>query len=227
VCSIPVQEYADGRADEIKANISGAYVIDSVDGSIMLNINVKPENVVIVPEGAGSYFQAIHNDPTLAGREVAVIDIGFYTTDLVIFNKGNYVTGSARSAKIGARHVAEAVYSHLRKNARFEGDLWSVDSELENGCINIGTKCVGFTEQRDSAYADLLDDVIAFYRSSKGSRTPGAVVLSGGGAQQAYKFLPDALKADGWLTGSNPRRANADGAFIFLEKRQQKAKTNG
>lgn len=221
VCSIPVSEYADGKAQEVKQNVVGAYTIDGQD-QVTLYAKIEPDNVVIIPEGEGAYFQALYTPGSnLADREVAIVDIGFYTTDLVIFNKGNYVTGSARSAKHGVRQVAAAVHKFLRQNHRYEGDLWAVDSELENGCIQIGTKCVGFTEARDSAYADLLDDVIAFYRSNKGSRTPGAVILSGGGAESVYKFLPDELKDEGWRTSADPRRANADGAFLFLEKRQQ------
>jgi hypothetical protein len=159
---------------------------------------------------------------------VAIIDIGFYTTDLTIWNKGNYVTGSARSAKHGVRQVATAVHQYLRQQYRYEGDLWAVDSALEAGCLDIGNKCRGFADQRDEAYADLLDDVLAFYRSNKGSRTPGAVVLSGGGADGVYKFLPDALRDEGWRVASNPRRANADGAYLFLEQRERaKEQANG
>jgi hypothetical protein len=227
VCSIPVSEYADGQADAVKQNVIGPYTIDGLDG-LTLYAKIEPENLIIIPEGAGAYFQALYTPGSnLAGREVAILDIGFYTTDLVIFNKGNYVTGSARSVKHGVRQVADRVHRFLRTQHRYEGDLWAVDSELENGCINIGTRCVEFTEARDNAYADLLDDIIAFYRSSKGSRNPGAVILSGGGALGAYKFLPDDLKDEGWRTSADPRRANAEGAYIFLEKRQEKAKADG
>jgi hypothetical protein len=221
VCSIPVSEYADGKADEVKKNIEGPYVIDGQDG-ISLYVNVQAENLVIIPEGAGSYFQALYAPGSgLASWEVAIVDIGFYTTDLVVFNKGNYVAGTARSTKHGVRQVAEAVHHHLRRQYRYEGDLWAVDSALGTGCISIGGHCYDVTVERDNAYADLLDDILVFYRSSKGSRTPGAVVLSGGGAEGVYQFLPEELKAEGWRVASNARRANADGAYLFLEQRQK------
>lgn len=229
VCSIPVSEYADGKVDEVKQNVQGAYAIDGigVNEGKTLHVNVKPENLIIIPEGAGAYFQALYTPgSTIASREVAIIDIGFYTTDLVIFNKGSYVAGSARSAKHGVRNVAESVYRHLKKSARYEGDLWAVDSTLEDGSVMIATKCHNFAEVRDQAYGELLNDVTAFYRSNKGSRTPGAVILSGGGALGVYSWLSDSLKDDGWRTSSDPRRANADGAFMFLQKRQEKAATN-
>jgi hypothetical protein len=227
-CSIPVSEYADGKADEVKKNVAGAYVVDGLDG-VSLYATVQPDNLIIIPEGAGSYFQALYAPNSgLAGREVAILDIGFYTTDLTIWNKGNYVTGSARSAKHGVRQVASAVHQHLRKQYRYEGDLWAVDSALEAGCMDIGNKCRGFADQRDEAYADLLDDVLAFYRSNKGSRTPGATILSGGGAENVYKFLPDSLRDEGWRVATNPRRANADGGYLFLEQRQAaREKANG
>lgn len=220
-CSIPVSEYADGKADEVKQNVAGTYVIDSLDESVTLHAVIEPRNLVIVPEGAGSYFQALYTPGSnLGGREVAILDIGFYTTDLVIFNKGNYVTGSARSAKHGVRQIAEEVHRHLRLEHHYEGDLWAVDSALEAGCLEIGNQCKSFADVRDNAYADLLDDLIAFYRSNKGARTPGAVILSGGGAEGVYKFLPDQLRNEGWRVAANPRRANADGTYLFLQKRE-------
>ncbi len=227
-CSIPVSEYADGKADEVKKNVTGGYTLNGLDG-VSLYASVLSENLIIIPEGAGSYFQALYAPGSgLASREVAILDIGFYTTDLTIWNKGNYVTGSARSAKHGVRQVAGEVYQHLRQQYRYEGDLWAVDSALEAGCIDIGNKCRSFVEQRDEAYANLLDDVMAFYHSSKGSRTPGAIILSGGGAEGVYKFLPDTLRDEGWRVAINPRRANADGAFLFLEQREKaKEKAHG
>jgi hypothetical protein len=222
VCSIPVSEYADGQADKVRANITSAYVMDGLEGA-SLYANVEPQNVIIIPEGAGSYFQALYAPGSnLASREVAILDVGFYTTDLVIFNQGNYVAGSARSTKHGVQQVAEAVHRFLRQQHRYEGDLWKVDSTLSEGCIQIGNDCRSFVEPRDDAYANLLEDILAFYRSSKGSRTPGAVVLSGGGAEGVYHFLPEELRGEGWRVATNPRRANADGAYLFLEQRQAK-----
>ncbi|HEX2950945.1 MAG TPA: ParM/StbA family protein [Armatimonadota bacterium] len=227
VCSIPVSEYADGKADEVKQNVVGSYVMDGLDG-VSLYVTVIPENLIIIPEGAGSYFQALYTPGSnLASREVAIVDIGFYTTDLVVFNKGNYVAGSARSSKHGVQQVAAGVYQYLRQQYRYEGDVWTVDNELAAGAINIGNRCFDFTEQRDGAYCDLLDDILTFYRSSKGSRTPSAVVLSGGGAEGVYKFLPEDLKDEGWRVATNPRRANAEGAYLFLEQRQQAKGDNG
>lgn len=227
-CSIPVSEYADGKASEVKKTISGPFVLDGRDGR-SLHVVIQPDSLIIVPEGAGSYFQALYTAGSeLAAREVAIIDIGYYTTDLTIWNRGNYVTGSAKSAKHGVRQVANATHQYLRQQYEYEGDVWAVDSALGEGCMNIGNTCRSFTDQRDEAYADLLDDILAFYRSNKGSRTPGAVILSGGGAQGVYTFLPDNLRDSGWRVASNPRRANADGAYLFLEEREHtKEKAHG
>lgn len=219
VSSIPVSEFADGKADEVKQLLVGPYVIDGLH-SETLHVMIEPENLLILPEGAGSYFQALYYPGSgLATQEVAVLDIGFYTTDLVIFNRGGYVTGSAASAKHGARLVSTEVAQWLRQNHKYAGDVWAVDSALVNGCIQIGPKCVGFADQRDNAYADLLDKIIAFYQSSKGSRTPGVILMSGGVAPEIYRFLPDVLKDEGWRVSSNARGANAAGGLLFLEKR--------
>lgn len=222
VCSIPIMEYANGKADDVKQKITGPYVIDGLDG-VSLYATVKPENLLIIPEGAGSYYNALAAGSGLGSQTVAILDVGFYTTDLIVFNRGNYVPGAARSTKHGVQQVADAVYQHLFKNEHYNGDLWAVDNALDTGTIEIANRCVGFTDQRDDAYADLTDDLLTFYYSSIGSRTPGSVLLSGGGANNTFKFLPANLQTEGWrVISKDPRRDNIDGAYQFLEGRQKK-----
>jgi hypothetical protein len=222
VCSIPVIEYGAGKADEVRKNVAGSYAIEGHDGKT-LYAHVKASEIVIIPEGAGSYFQALSIGNGLGGQEVAILDIGFYTTDLVIFHQGNYVAGSARSAKHGVRQVADAVHYYLTAQHGYEGDLWAVDNALESGEISIANQRVRFHEPRDEAFYNLTADLLTFYRSSKGSRSPAAVLLSGGGARGVWPFLPDDLRSQGWdIVPGDPRRANVDGAFQFLQQRESK-----
>ncbi|CAG0974872.1 hypothetical protein ANRL4_01502 [Anaerolineae bacterium] len=227
VCSIPATEFAAGIAETVKSVIQGDYEITSVDGDRTLYVVIKPENVTIIPEGAGSYFYGLKLTEGLGAQEVAVLDVGFYTSDLVIFNRKGYVPGSARSCKHGVRFVAEAVQRHLRRTEGYHGDLWAVDSALDVGMIALGNRCVEFSAARDEAYRELLSNLEVFYRSNKGSRTPGIVLLSGGGATGVYKQLPKNLIDSGWrVVSGDPRRANVDGGLLFLKERQQR-KANG
>lgn len=228
VCSIPATEYAAGVAETVKGVITGTYQIDSIEGDRTLHLVLTPENLVIIPEGAGSYFYGLKLTDGLGSQEVAILDIGFFTTDLVIFNRKGYVPGSARSCKHGVRYVAEAVQRHLRRTEGYHGDLWAVDSALDAGMFAIGNRCIDFVRIRDEAFAELMGNIEVFYLSNKGSRTPGVVLLSGGGAPGLYKMLPQRLLDTGWrVINGDPRRANVDGALLFLKERQlRRAGTN-
>lgn len=227
VCSIPATEFAAGVAETVKSVITGDYEITSVDGDRTLYVVIKPENVIIIPEGAGSYFYGLKLTEGLGAQEAAILDVGFYTTDLVIFNRKGYVPGSAHSCRYGVRSVAEAVQRHLRRTEDYHGDLWAVDSALDVGMIALGNRCVEFSAARDEAYRELLANLEVFYRSNKGSRTPGIILLSGGGATGVYKQLPQKLIDSGWrVVSGDPRRANVDGGLLFLKERQQR-KANG
>jgi len=141
----------------------------------------------------------------------------------VIFNKGQYVAGSAHSCKHGVKQVAAGVHQWLRKYKGYSGDLWAVDNALDNGSIEIGSQCEPFILERDALYADLLDDLLTFYESNIGSRDPAAVLMSGGGAKNTHNFVPEQLKATGWrVVSGDPRRANVDNAYDFLVKREAK-----
>lgn len=229
VSSIPASIYAgEGLVESVKSNLVGPYELDGLDG-ITLHCVVLPNNLLIIPEGVGSYFQALHLDKRIALSEAAIIDVGFYTTDLIFHNKGVYIAGSARSTKHGARQVAESVHRHLVAAFGFQGDVPTVDNALEDGTIQIGNQCVNIVEPRDLAYAELADEIIAFYLANRGSRQPGSVLLSGGGATGVFRALPDTLLNDGWrVVSGDPRRANVDGAFQFLQAREaKKAAANG
>lgn len=228
VSSIPASLYAgNDQVEAVKANLTGPYEIDGLDGRT-LHCVVHPNNLLIIPEGVGSYFQALYLDKRIAVSEAAILDVGFYTTDLIFHNKGVYIAGSARSTKHGVRQVAESVHRHLQAADDFQGDVPTVDNALESGSIQIANRCVNVTEQRDLAYAELADEIIAFYLANRGSRQPATVLLSGGGATGVFRALPEKLLNEGWrVVSGDPRRANVDGAFQFLQAREARKVANG
>ncbi len=217
VSSIPVQEFSDGRADLVRQTLAGEYLISSLDGET-LHLDLRPENLTIIPEGVGAYTLALSQAVGAGSREVAVLDVGFYTSDLTIFDRGVYAAGAAASAKIGIGQVAEKVAAFLRRDYRYNGDVWAVDARLDDGCIQIGRECVQFSDVRDAAYSDLVDDLVRFYFSKRGSRVPAVVLLTGGKSGALYPFLSDDLLASSsWrVMGA---RGNVDGGLLFLQKK--------
>lgn len=217
VSSIPVQEFSDGRADLVRQTLAGEYLISSLDGET-LHLDVRPENLTIIPEGVGAYTLALSQAVGAGSREVAVLDVGFYTSDLTIFDRGVYAAGAAASAKIGIGQVAEKVAAFLRRDYRYNGDVWAVDARLDDGCIQIGRECVQFSDVRDASYSDLVDDLVRFYFSKRGSRVPAVVLLTGGKSGALYPFLSDDLLASSsWrVMGA---RGNVDGGLLFLQKK--------
>jgi plasmid segregation protein ParM len=221
VFSIPVMEYADGVADQVRDLLAGEYRIDGQNG-VTLYAKLEKSNLKGLPEGAGEYFRAVAAGGGLGGLPVAVIDIGYYTTDLVLFNRGQYVTGAARSLPKGARFVAERVHNWLKRTYKYRGDVYAVDSALKDEVIQVGANCINLREEKGAGYADLLDEIITWYYSSIGDVTPGAVLLGGGGGEPAFKYVPEELKAEGWRVGGG-RRGNVEGAFLYLEKAANRA----
>ena len=212
----------------MKKNVAGGYTINGLNG-VSLYANVSSDNLIIIPEGAGSYFQALYAPGSgLASREVAILDIGFYTTDLTIWNKGNYVTGSARSAKHGVRQVASEVYQHLRQQYRYEGDLWAVDSALEAGCIDIGNKCrsslISATMLMRICWMMCWPSIIRARAAARQVRSSSVAAVQ----MASTSSCPTRCAMKAGASQQNPRRANADGAYLFLEQRERaKDKAHG
>jgi len=134
VISIPVGEFNVQKDKEVRQLLQGEYQIHGLNGA-SLYAQIRPNDLIIIPEGLGTFWLAafLDNgsmDERFAVGSTAIVDIGFYTTDVVLMQDGVYVVGGAQSADIGMGTVAAAVLEDLRRQGAYGLDVWQVDEAM-------------------------------------------------------------------------------------------------
>jgi len=110
VLGIPPGQYTKTAAREIVEVINRTSVC--CNGRRYSLENSRPK---IVPQGTGMYFYHLRHAPGDLTRNVAVVDIGHYTLDMLLFAEGKYIESVTRSVPLGISRlldeVARAFYS--------------------------------------------------------------------------------------------------------------------
>lgn len=198
-------------------------------------INVK--SVFIFPQGAGSYYSAIL-DPTgntrdaeLAQSSVAVIDVGYKTTDYLVMARGprglapnDTLTGGIDA---GMNHAIQAVQKAV--TAKYGSvELNHIERSLawEDGKLHIDGQTIDLKLYLAEAQKALADSIMAQLKLKWGGelRTLAAVVLAGGGGTDLITYFTLAsfhknLKLAGMFS-------NAEGYLIaqhLAQRKQQQA----
>jgi plasmid segregation protein ParM len=170
---------------------------------------VFPESVKFIPQGAGIFFSYIRDDYY---KNVAVLDVGYYTLDLLFLTKGKYVEKSARSYPLGVCDIYEqAKKLFYQEHRTFLKSDKSVDALLTGNKIEIAGRSYELDiNEIIKPYTSQVISVIESYIEELPD-DPDIFIAGGGGV----KFFENAnLKYDMRLV-AQPQLANAKGFFEY------------
>ena len=223
VISIPVGEFNIQKDKKVRELLQGEYAIHTPDGRTLYAV-IAPQDLIIIPEGLGTFWlESFAPDGSMYEKyvqeSVAVVDIGYYTTDVVLMQNGLYVVGGAESADIGMGNVASAVLEDLRRAGAQGSDVWEIDNAITEECINIGGRDYSIAESVERELTTLTERVVNFVNTTLRGKNVRTIILGGGGGSLVYPYLDDEVRIN-WQLSSNPRRGNVEGAFQFLLRRE-------
>jgi hypothetical protein len=223
VISIPVGEFNVQKDKEVRQLLQGDYAINGLNGST-LYAQVRPNDLIIIPEGLGTFWlEAFGPEGNMLERyaqgNTAVVDIGFYTTDVVLMQDGMYVVAGAQSADIGMGTVAAAVLEDLRRQGAYGLDVWQIDELLSKQAATINGQEYSLQDSVDNALSALAERILNFVNSTLRGKNIRTIVLGGGGAALLHPYLSTG-SSPSWLLSTDPRRGNVEGAFSFLLRRE-------
>lgn len=214
ISSIPASEFKNpGRVAQIKKHLLGDYSIGIVD-EFTLKVVVTDKNLIVIPEGAGSYYSMLSSDPSSNKYSVgiwAIVDFGYLTGDVIVFNSGEYIADRSMSSDdIGVKHIAEVVQDYVYPITGLDLDTIAYDVDLT--CSEI--RGVDITKIKQATLSEMGTRINKFIARATHGLNVSGVILSGGGTElyMPYIKLPFAIAIT-----PNPRRANVEGAYIMLK----------
>jgi len=145
VSGLPVSYYDEEKVEYLKGILRGKH-------AVKFFLNGKPEertfsvkDVLVIPQAVGSFFDLLldsngnvrKENSKLSESTVAVIDIGFGTTDFAVIRNLEYIDKSSRSIAIGVKDLLEMIREEIAKEAKEELALYEIEDYITKGKTEI------------------------------------------------------------------------------------------
>lgn len=207
VLGLPPGQYTKEYVEELTESMRKVKAFDP-DGNL-LNI---PPIVKFIPQGAGIFFSHVINEnPSDYSRKVVVLDIGYYTVDMLFFDKGKYVEGVARSFPFGVFEIYESIKKAFTQEHKiYLKNDESVDTLIKTGFVDVaGVQYKFDCSKAYEFYSAQINSALEEYVEGLPSEVD--VILAGGGG---VRFLNNICRYK--ITSVvNPQIANAVGYFEY------------
>lgn len=174
--------------------------------------------VKIIPQPLGSFFNLLFDDigiiqdERLAEGKTGVLDIGFYTTDLITVNELEVIEKQIDSFENGVSSGMELISKDIEALFGIRPDLHKIEEAIKNGSIKVFGKLKDISEISEKRFSELASEISAQSRTLwKAGADIDSIILTGGGSNLIGKHLIKTF-SHARLT-SNPQTANALGFY--------------
>ena len=178
VLGLPPGQYSRELSEELAAVISKTtFKHDEKEYSVPFF------NIRIIPQGAGIFFYYVAVNPQDFRDDIAVVDIGHYTLDMVMFSKGKYVEGAARSEGLGISMLLDEICRAFNKEFGLTIRHHDAYKILKYGGLNIlgETYRISHLDEIISTYTAQLSTIIDEFFENLSCK-PRIGLVAGGGA---------------------------------------------
>ena len=203
---------------DIKKMLSGTYQIGNVYGGC-LQIEIKPEYLHILPEGAPGLMYMIEygatNGQTIYGNGVwLVIDNGGLTGSITAYQDGRYIGEVGQSdPQSGMMYIARKIADMIREQTGHVYDPAYFDTQLACDSVPVPGNIVNIAAVRNAAVAHVTERLNRMIEAAGRGRMVQGILQIGGGA--AYITLtPHGMPAV--IKSPIPRTIGVEGLYQFL-----------
>lgn len=153
------------------------------------NYSFTKMNIKVIPQGAGIFFAYMAGHSDDFERNIAVVDIGHYTIDMIFFSGGKYVEGATRSSHLGVSLILDEISRLFQRQHGLTIDINTAHRLLANGTVTILDQIYTVNNLREvvKSYARQVSSEINTYFHSLSVRPE--IGLAGGGGINVLKGL--------------------------------------
>lgn len=169
------------------------------DESRKININ----KVHVIPQPIGSIFNLIFDengklsDRTLAGSKLGVVDIGFKTTDVSIFDHLQYIERGSSTMDTGISKCFSVIANKLRQESNINIELYRIFKFVESGMIKIKGKEYNIANLKKRVYTTSASAIAEdLNRLWENDWDIDSIVLSGGGSVPLAEYLAPRIEGN-------------------------------
>lgn len=160
---------------------------------------IAPEYpVTVIPQPAGSFFDLIldrdgnveESQSHYTTMRIGIIDIGTYTTDLLLFDSMEAIENLSGSLTVGIKTLADLIIDNCRDIRRSLSPI-EAEKAITTGKIKKHGSYVDISQAVQSFKYSVAKDIWSYAYSMWGSDEKiDSILLTGGGAQILVDFFP-------------------------------------
>ena len=211
VMGIPPGYYTKDEARKVAIAVNTAML--KQNGQVYDLSNV---GVTVIPQGAGIYYAYLAAGLGEANKNIAVVDIGHYTLDMVLFSKKKYVESATKSISMGVALLLDEICSLFHRIYGWNINHKDAQRLLRKGEITILQvvyRLEDITQKNTfmQEYLEKVASIINLYFDSL-SVKPDIGIIGGGGVE----ILKGNIKLKHKLhIITDPLSANARGYYHY------------
>lgn len=116
VLGIPPGLYSKAQVKKIIDTVRQASITDTLSGT---TFELGTCIIKVIPQGSGIYFSYIDDNPEDLAKNIAVLDIGHHTLDMIYFSNGKYIETMTDSRPLGISIVLDNIMKAFYKRYGF------------------------------------------------------------------------------------------------------------
>ncbi|MCC6976445.1 MAG: ParM/StbA family protein [Anaerolineae bacterium] len=180
---LPVDHMPDAPA--LKEALLGHHQVETDAGRFMVEVT----QVMVMPQPYGAYYTrfltetgAINTQHT--AQITGIVDVGHFTTDLIVDNGGEYIDSMSGSVEAGVHTAHERIAALLERKLREKPHPAMVEEALLKGIVRVRGKDLDLSKEVSEALTSLRRATLKLMgeKWQTGARID-AIYLGGGGAQ--------------------------------------------
>lgn len=227
--SLPVAEYfssTQNYKEMMKERLIGTHTIEFLD-PIFNNkkIDLIINDVQIIPEGIGAFSTFINTEDDMK-KNILLIDIGRFTTDISFFVDGEFSPNGFLSIDHGTKTPIAEIQRFMQEKYDLDFSFFQIDNALRNNNkkIKAYTKEYDLTEIADNAFENFSNLIISAISEKIDQRSldikeiSDAFVVGGGAVLMSNYLRFDKLNKNIKVSFSeNAIMANAVGNYLYAK----------
>ncbi|HDQ40059.1 MAG TPA: ParM/StbA family protein [Desulfonatronum sp.] len=203
VSGLPVA-YLKRDTRKLMEAIAGVHQITfhHIDGK-SIKKSIKIDKISIIPQPIGSIFNLIFDEEgrfvekSLATQKVGVVDVGFKTTDLSIFDHLQYIERGSTTMDTGISKCFSIIAGKLRQESNINIELFRMFKFMESGVIKIRGKEYNISGLKKKIYEHTAAAIAAdLSRLWENDWDMDSIVLTGGGSVELADYLAGTIEGN-------------------------------
>jgi len=226
VTGLPVSHYSGLQERFVEAmKRSHEYSFVSITGRSKKEFMANVRDIRVIPQPIGTLMDCVLDDkgkivnPDLAKQNIGIIDVGYFTADIVRADSMEFIGQSSTSYPLGLFNAYTELSEGFNNTFGIEATPEALESVMETGKIVIRGKAHDVSELRDHALEVAAKQIVSRVKTlwSKTGWQIDKVIITGGGGSVLYDHLDKAFEGNTELA-KDPFYANVNGYMKLAYK---------